>query len=285
MSDNYIQKVNAVVFDWAGTTVDYGCFAPLAAFIQSFEQHGTIVTEDEVRGPMGMKKKDHIRVLLQLEGVQQQWLEKFGRLPDERDVDKLYASFESMLMQVLPAYTSLIPGVQELMGELRSRGIKIGSTTGYTSEMMSVLTRAAEEQGYKPDYMIASDEVPAGRPAPYMCYQNAIALQVFPLTACVKIGDTISDIQEGLNAGMWSVGVVFGGSEFGLTEQQMSALNEEERQARMSAVRTKFAQAGAHYTIDSIGGLLEVIDHINQRLAHGEMPSMRSVTTGASCNG
>ncbi|MCQ6559285.1 phosphonoacetaldehyde hydrolase [Paenibacillus mendelii] len=274
------KKIGAVIFDWAGTTVDYGCFAPLAAFIQSFEQQGISVTEDEVRGPMGMKKKDHIRVLLGLESVKRQWVEKFGKLPDENDVDDLYASFEPMLMKVLPAYTDVIPGVLNLMNNLREKGIKIGSTTGYTADMMQIVTAEAEKKGYKPDYMIASDEVPAGRPAPYMCYQNALHLQMFPMEACVKIGDTISDIQEGINAGMWSVGIICGGSEFGLTEQQTLELGEDELKQRMAVVRNNFEQAGAHYTVDSITGLEDVIERINQRLARNEYPQTSGRAVG-----
>ncbi|MCU6710185.1 phosphonoacetaldehyde hydrolase [Paenibacillus sp. J5C_2022] len=266
------KKISAVIFDWAGTTVDYGCMAPLEAFIQSFRKEGIHVTDEEVRGPMGMKKKDHIRALLELESVRLQWTEKFGKLPEESDVDQLYASFEPMLMAVLPNYTEVIPGAIELVDSLRLKGMKIGSTTGYTLDMMKVVTAEAEKQGYKPDYWIASDEVPAGRPAPYMCYRNALELQVFPMDTCVKIGDTVSDIQEGINAGAWSVGVICGGSEFGLTERQTQELGEEELRTRMAAVRSRFERAGAHFTVDAIAELETVIEEINQRLARGEHP-------------
>lgn len=62
-------KYEAVIFDWAGTTVDYGCFAPVQAFIDAFKASGIEPTVEEVRGPMGMLKIDHIRTMLKGERI------------------------------------------------------------------------------------------------------------------------------------------------------------------------------------------------------------------------
>ncbi|MFD2114898.1 phosphonoacetaldehyde hydrolase [Paenibacillus yanchengensis] len=277
MTNTNNKQVQAVIFDWAGTTVDFGCFAPLAAFMGAFEKKGIHVTDDEVRGPMGMKKKDHVRALTELDTVKQQFVDKFGRQPNEQDIDDIYADFEPMLMNVLSNHTDVIPGVLDLVSNLRSQGIKIGSTTGYTSEMMKVVTVEAAAKGYKPDYFIASDEVPYGRPAPYMCYKNAIELELFPLETCIKVGDTVSDILEGVNAGMWSVGVICGGSEFGLTEDQMNKLDVAELEQRKQVVRDRFIAAGAHFTIESIAGVTEIVALVNEKLQNNQFPQTSSI--------
>ena len=86
------------------------------------------------------------------------------------------------------------------VADFRKRGLKIGSTTGYTGEMMKLLLGEAKKRGYEPDSSVCATDVPAGRPEPWMCLQNAMNLQTYPMEAFVKIGDTLPDISEGLNA-------------------------------------------------------------------------------------
>ncbi|WP_431809764.1 phosphonoacetaldehyde hydrolase [Brevibacillus agri] len=264
--------MKAVIFDWAGTMVDYGCFAPLAVFLQVFQKRGIALAIDEAREPMGMLKRDHIRALCQMERVAALWQEKFGRAPDEKDVDELYADFEPLLMATLHDYATPVPGALELVARLRERGLKIGSTTGYTREMMNVVAASAKRQGYEPDALVTPSEVSAGRPYPWMCYQNALLLGVYPMSELVKVGDTTSDMQEGRNAGMWTVGVLKGGSELGLSQQEVADMPAEELQARLANAAARLKAAGAHYVIEEIGRLDEVLDKIERRQAAGEHP-------------
>ncbi|WP_286228732.1 phosphonoacetaldehyde hydrolase [Neobacillus mesonae] len=267
---NQTPQIEAVIFDWAGTTVDYGCFAPLDVFIEIFRKRGIEVLDEEARAPMGLLKWDHINVMCQMDRIAQVWKEKFGRLPEKKDVDDLYADFEPMLFSILRNYCTPIPGAIELVERLRKQGIKIGSTTGYTAEMMAVVAPEAKKMGYAPDFMITPSDVPAGRPYPWMCYQNAMNLGVYPMKHIIKVGDTISDIKEGVNAGAWSVGILKGGSELGLKEHEVNALDPDTLAEKLETVTKRFKDAGAHYVIDSIGELDKLIPKINQRLANGD---------------
>ncbi|AWX57746.1 phosphonoacetaldehyde hydrolase [Brevibacillus brevis] len=264
--------MKAVVFDWAGTMVDYGCFAPLAVFLQVFKKRGIKLTAAEAREPMGMLKRDHIQALCKMERVAALWQERYGRLPNEADVDELYADFEPMLMATLHEYATPVPGAMELVGRLREQGIKIGSTTGYTREMMNVVAASAKQQGYEPDALVTPSEVPAGRPYPWMCYQNAILLDVYPMNEMVKVGDTTSDMKEGRNAGMWTVGVLKGGSELGLSLEEVTSMPQEELDKRLAIATERLMAAGAHYVIEEIGCLDEVLKKIEMRHAGGERP-------------
>jgi len=263
---NNKSKIAAVIFDWAGTTVDYGCFAPLDVFLSVFGEAGIDLTLDEARGPMGMLKIDHIRALTQIPRVAAEWKEKYGKLPDESDVGQLYSKFEPALIGILTAYTDPIEGVLETVEELRGRGLKIGSTTGYTDSMMEVVTYEAGKKGYKPDSMVTPDGLPAGRPAPWMCYENAKRLGVYPMSAIVKVGDTLSDIKEGVNAGCVSVGVVVGSSEMGLKKEQAEALTAEEFEEKCRQVEERFYSAGAHYTIRTMKELPGLIDFLDSNV-------------------
>lgn len=272
MHRSYIGPVEAVILDWAGTTVDYGCRAPAAVFVEVFEQHDIHLTLSQARGPMGMYKKDHIRALLQLESVASQWQTVHDRLWTEDDVEQLYQEFIPLQLNVITHYADPIPGVAQTIATLRERGLKIGSTTGYTRALMDVLAPEAKVRGYAPDVVVCADEVPAGRPSPWMCYLNQIQLGVYPGAVCVKIGDTVPDIEEGLNAGMWTIGAVKCGNEIGLSESEIAQLPPLELEARLKAGHKHLRYAGAHYTVDNLSEVPVLIDAINEWLVRGEKP-------------
>lgn len=264
--------VKAVVLDWAGTAVDHGCMGPAAVFVEVFREQGIEVSVQEARQFMGIEKKEHIRKMCALDSVAEAWQEKFERLPDDDDVDTLYERTAHMMVSVIANHADPIPGVPETIEALRGMGIKIGSCTGYVQEMMDVLVPAARKKGYAPDAVFCSSDVPAGRPYPWMCYLNAIELGVYPMAAMVKIGDTIADIKEGLNAGMWTVGIVKTGNEIGLTRNALDALDPVDRDRRIREVKARFKEAGAHYVLDCTADVIPVIEDINKRLASGEQP-------------
>ena len=259
-----------MIFDWAGTTVDYGCFAPVQVFVEIFRKRGIEITIEEAREPMGLLKIDHIRALLDMKRIAHLWLAAFDREPNEEDVRALYMDFEEMLFKVLKNFAKPIPGVLDLVNELRQQEIKIGTTTGYTREMIDIVAQEAKKLGYEPDSIVSSCEVPEGRPAPWMCYETAKKLKVYPFSEMIKVGDTVIDIKEGINAGMWTVGVLKGGSELGLSEAEVRQLDEVELRERMQIAETKFLEAGADFVIDEIGDLLSVIEEINVIMAMEE---------------
>ena len=268
----YTGPVQAVVLDWAGTAVDYGCMGPADVFVRVFDAFGIRVTTAEARQFMGLEKKTHIRRMCRLPEVSGQWQAKYGHPPDEADVASLYARTEPMMVAAIADHAEPIGGLLSFVDAMRARNIKIGSCTGYTAPMMAKLVPEAAKMGYAPDCTVCSSDVPAGRPFPWMCYQNAIELQVYPFEAMVKIGDTLSDIAEGRNAGMWTIGLTRSGNELGLPEDEAEALPAEELKRRLTAIETRFREAGAHYVVHGIWDCLNVIDDIGRRLENSEHP-------------
>jgi phosphonoacetaldehyde hydrolase len=265
--------IKGIIFDWAGTTIDYGCFAPVKVFQEIFKNKGVEITLEETRKPMGKMKKDHIRDLCSMPRIQKAWKNVYGKPPDENNVEELFQMFEQTLLTILSQFTDPISGVLETITNLKNVGLLIGSTTGYTQSMMHIVVPEARKKGYKPDSIVNSSDVPFGRPAPFMCYQNAMNLNIYPMSTLVKVGDTIADITEGLNAGMWSIGVIMGSSELGLTEQEVKQMNQEELQLLKFQVHQRFIQAGAHYVIDKITDLPKIIAEINKRMSFGDSPT------------
>ncbi len=261
-----------MIFDWAGTTIDHGSRAPLVPFIRAFAACGVAITPDEARGPMGLHKKDHIRALLQLPTVARRWRERHGIEFRETDIEEIYRIFMPFQLEVVDEFTRLVPGLLECIGQLRHRGLAIGASTGYFREAAERVYRAAAHQGYKPDHCVCAEEVPTGRPAPWMIFRIMEALNCFPPASVVKVGDTVPDIGEGLAAGAWSIGVSRSSSEVGCTEEAWAALPVAEQVRCLATCREKLLAAGAHAVVETLTELPALLDHIDQRLARGEKP-------------
>ncbi len=269
---SYAGPVRAVVFDWAGTTVDYGSLAPVAAFAEVFRRREIELTPEQVRGPMGTAKRDHIKELTGLKAVADRWRSVHGEPPAEDDVDAMYEEFLPLLVETAAAHARLIPGTVETMAACRDRSIRVGSSSGYGHEIMREILPVAREQGYKPETLVCPEDVPAGRPYPWMMYRCVMDLGVYPMAACVKVGDTVADIEEGLNAGAWTVGLARSGNELGLSQEEVEALDSRELAGRLGPIYERFYGAGAHYVVDTIADVPDVLDDIGSRLQRGEQP-------------
>ncbi len=249
-----MSDIQLVIFDWVGTVIDFGACAPANALRKAFLAKGIEVSPAEIRTLMGMNTKDHIRELLK----------------SETDVEEMFRAVLPLQVEAVKACRTLVPGVLECVAHLRSLGIKIGATTEYSREVAEVCYAAGREQGFVPDFTVCADDVPAGRPAPWMIYRVMEALNVYPPTTVVKIGDTRIDIEDGVNAAAWSVGVTDSSSEMGLSPKDFAALPETDREQRREAIRETFFAAGADGAMDTLADLPELIVELNKILAETE---------------
>lgn len=268
----YTGPLKGAILDWAGTAVDFGCLAPAAAFMEAFRSSGVAITPEQARAPMGLPKWDHIRAITRMAPVAAAWAERHGAVPTDRDVDRLYETFLPMQVDVVAGHSGVIPGATEALAAMRARGLRIGSTTGYPRAVMDVVIAAAATQGYAPDAVVCAGETPSGRPGPAMALKCMIDLDLSPVSACVKIGDTPVDVEEGLNAGMWTIAVADTGNEVGLPLTEWEALPEARRAAVRAVAEDRLRRAGAHYVVGSLADAVPLLDAIEARLARGETP-------------
>lgn len=251
---------DGIIFDWAGTVVDYGCFAPVQAFADAFAEYGIIPTMDEIRAPMGMLKRDHVRTMLGMDRLGAEWKRVHGRDFTEDDVEQVYRLSEQKILDLVGEFTDVKPYVLETVQKLREKGLKIGSTTGYTDAMMEIVAPAAANKGYAPDCWFSPDSVNhKGRPCPYMIFRNMETLELTDVRRVMKVGDTVSDIKEGKNAGVYTVGIIEGSSAMGLKEAEFEALSEEEKENICNLVRQNYLEAGADCVVQDIRGILELL--------------------------
>jgi phosphonoacetaldehyde hydrolase len=265
--------IKAVILDWAGTVLDHGSRAPMGAFVEAFARFGVAITIDQARGPMGMAKADHIRLVGR--AANDAWRARHGRDFEEADVQAIFAVFEPLNIAAVEAHSALIPGAAEALAWCMSRGIRIGSTTGYTRPIMQRLAPLAAAQGFRPETMVCAGDLAAGRPAPLQMWKAMAEMGVWPAHAVVKLDDTPPGIGEGRAAGTWAVGVALSGNIAGLAAEELAALPAAERDALRARAAAELAAAGAHRVIDSIAELPVAIAEIEARLGRGETPGIQ----------
>jgi phosphonoacetaldehyde hydrolase len=268
----YAGSVRAVMLGWSGTVVDHGCQATVEVLVDVFKRHGVTLTPSQVRAAMGSELREHIRYLCMMPAVRRAWILRNGAPPNEDDIAAMYGLTTEELEANLPHYATLIPGVGTLATRLDERGVRIGTTTAFTRDMLRSVEMEAAANGFRAHATVTATDVEGGRPAPWMLWRAAERLQVHPPEACVVVGDTPAEIEAGLNAGMWTVGIACTGNLIGLSAQDWAATPPDRRAIMRDAATRKLEKAGAHFVIDAAAYLLPVIDEIDARLRDGNRP-------------
>lgn len=252
-------NLKAVIFDWAGTMIDFGSFAPMGVFVEAFRRFDIEATIPEARAPMGLPKWDHIDAMLKAPRLSGEWARVHGAAPTAADVDRVYKVFVPMNEEVVADYAMLVPGAKDTLDWLAARGIKVGSTTGYTRSIMERVAPLAAAQGYMPLNMVCADDLPEGRPGPLGMYQCFIDLAIYPPETVLKVDDTPPGIAEGVAAGCPTVGVALSGNIAGKTPEALATLSEAEIAAIRSEATTILTAAGATHVIDTVADLPALI--------------------------
>lgn len=267
--------IKAVIFDWAGTMVDFGCMAPVEALIEAFAANGVTITAAQARRDMGRAKLDHVAAILDDQAVADAWTEARGAPPTKADAEAIYGALEPLIEAAATRCADLIPGAAAAASGLRTLGVKIGSGTGYTRQMMSGILPRAAAQGYAPSVVVCAGETASGRPAPLMAWKALVELDAWPAQACVKVDDATVGIEEGRLAGCWTIGVAASGNGVGLSLAAFAALDDADRRARVAAAADQLRAAGADYVIETVADIGPVLETIASRIAGGEVPEKR----------
>ena len=248
-----------VIFDWAGTMVDFGCEAPVTALIEAFGMEGVNLQARVARRDMGIAKIDHVRNLLREAEVAAAWRDAKGRVSSERDVEILMGHLGPLMRGHAAAASALIAGARQTFDGLRGLGVRVASSTGYTRDMMEPVLAQAAAQGYTPEHVICAGETPQGRPSPLMIYKTCAELGIWPLSHVVKVDDAEAGIAEGKAAGAFTVGVA-SGNALGISFSALQNLSPEERTGRLAAARDALLAAGADLAIDSVADLIPALE-------------------------
>ena len=146
-----------------------------------------------------------------------------------------------------------------MIAALRAAGLKIGSSTGYTRDMMQPVLKRAADQGYAPDHLVCANETPSGRPSPLMIYKACAELGVWPLSRVVKVDDAEAGIAEGRAAGCFTIGVSASGNTVGLSQGQLAALDPADRAERLAMAERRLIGAGADVVVETVADLIAAL--------------------------
>jgi phosphonoacetaldehyde hydrolase len=267
-----MSEIAAVVFDWAGTVIDFGCLAPIRALQAAFAAEGVEITEAQARKDMGRAKRDHVAALMADGDVRAAWSATFGAPPTAGDADRLYAALEPLMEAQAALHSELIPGTSELITWLTGQGVKIGSSTGYTRQMMAAVLSRAAAQGYAPAVVVCAGETLEGRPSPLPMWKALTELGAYPAWRTVKIDDAVVGVEEGVAAGAWTIGLAVSGNGVGLGLDAWNALTPSMREIKARDSEAILRAAGADYVIETIADAKPVLIDVERRIARGERP-------------
>ncbi|MFK4304275.1 MULTISPECIES: HAD hydrolase-like protein [unclassified Paenibacillus] len=264
--------IQAVIFNLESTLLDPGGRGLIQGIRDIFRWKGVQVTEEQASYGRGLPIRDHIANVLALSEVRKKWLDCFGTHPGRTDIEHIY-------LELVPVLRSLIQGAEPTFGidkalnELQDRRIQSGATASCPMEMLGNVFTPAQSP-YALDCTVAPCEVSQGRPYPWMIYEIAHRLQVFPLSDIVKVGDTAADMQEGRNAGVWTIGVL-NHSEGALTTSQATSRESDDRVAEERRRQSVYGlkRAGAHIVMNSVADLPRILREIEMLQHTGGYPS------------
>jgi phosphonoacetaldehyde hydrolase len=225
---SYKGKISLVILDLAGTLCDaaqdlrrrwpeddtLGCKAPVLPFYELFQRHGITLEWSVIRQFMGLYKPDHLRLLLDLPEVREQYLRLYGHYYTQGEYIAWLEEFRVLLAQFAldDDLAKPVDGAAKCLAELRQADILVGYDTGYFRGIANALTQKLEEQhGLFLDVGSNSDAA-HGRPSPGMIYDCMMKAKIWPAEAVVKVDDTVAGILSGNNAGCWTVGLYASGS-------------------------------------------------------------------------
>jgi len=254
-----ITKYEAIIFDLAGTIIDHGSFAPVAAFVDLFHSEGVNVSAELVRSFMGLGKREHLTALLEHSTVKSKRdnAEFNANLPAK--VEQLYQRFLGFQIEASKERCIPIKGALETIEQLRSKGIAIGMTTGYPDEIVDAIRPEMKALGFPTEVIVTASQVAVGRPAPWMIYRAAEALGVYPMEKVVVVDDTQAGVQAGMNAGCRTIGVSRTGNLLGLSEMELRCTGDR-REPILAEASKQLKEAGADLVLESVADLNDLIE-------------------------
>ena len=195
-----ITDVELVVMDMAGTTVHDGGEVP-AAFRSALAAHGIHLQDPEIAEVRGASKREVIARLLA----------RHRPDADSADADAVYAGFVDALAERYRTGARAVEGAEETIRWLRARGVHVALNTGFDRATTRLLLDALGWAQGVVEAVVCGDDVPRGRPAPYLLFRAMEAVGAASVHRVMNVGDTELDLRAGANAGVaWNVGVTSG---------------------------------------------------------------------------
>tara|TARA_Y100000389_G_C17430182_1_gene502094 strand:- start:602 stop:1534 length:933 start_codon:yes stop_codon:yes gene_type:complete len=276
----YNKQIKGIILNNSGTFIDPFSIAPTIAFVKVFKKFGINISMKESRIPMGIKKDLHIKELLKIPDIQNKWINKYCRKSNNEDIKNIYKEFIPIQLEILPKYCNLVPKVVETIDLIKKKEIKFGITSEFSREISNCILENIEDTELLFENIVAQDDYNNSNIClktglqPYMIYKNMEKLNITEIDTIIKVDNTIRGLQEGINAGCWTIGITNYSNYMNIDSiEQWENMSNKEKYNRRKYVKQKMKEkSGAHYIINEFEELIAVIEDINTRLYLGEKP-------------
>jgi len=279
--NRYHGSPTAVFIELEGCLLDHGCMVTVNAIRSLFQERGIEITDFEAASNMGDKlvgtdvtcKKTHLRHVL-MNVCADKWKATKGSAPTEWDLESLFKDFSRIIVDEVKTVKP-VSGAQDAIKSIKDLGLKVAVAANFTGDACDAWLRHTNFHGFEIDGCMSCADVPNPNregtfscvlPDPWRCMALAANLGIFPMSTIIRVSTTKNGIEEGLNAGMWTVAL----STTGLVEPFIHS--GEKEPARTRRVQEGFYRLGCHYVIDGIWELPRTIDQISARMSQGESP-------------
>lgn len=261
--------IKACIFDLGGTIVDKYSLSPLLSLQKAFSLKKLYVPNKIIIKDMGKHKFEHIRELCNVNLINTQFRIHNDRDISSVDMESIFNDFNDIQTQHMKLYLNIIPETYIIMKYLQENDIKVGITTGFNKNQMNIAVDKLKYNHIKIDSNVSSDY--AYRPLPYMIKSNMNNLQIDDPKQVIKIDDTCVGIQEGINAGCYTVGVArwsVNMDMFSLDTLTKEAFTEgninhtDIINHKLIESRRRLKEAGADFVIDTLDELPSIIKTI-----------------------
>ncbi len=257
------KNIEAVIFDWAGTLIDFGSLATIEAMKKVFLKRGVNISKNIIKVNMGIKKSKHVQKLLDKPVVKRQWIKIFKRNYNGKDVVKISNELDQQLLKEVKKHFNIIPNAKKIFKILKKNKIKIATTTGYSTEIFKVIKRKAKKNGLTTDNDVCVDQVKKGRPNPDMCLKNLKKLKINNYNNCIKIDDSLAGITEGKKSNMITVGLSMTGIQLGLKYRDYLKLTKVMRKYHSKKISKDFFSVGSDYVVNDLFDFQKVLEKYN----------------------
>ena len=258
-----VRRPVAVIYDLGGTLVDRYSLSPLKALQFAFKKHNYYLTPSQINLYMGLSKPQHISAVVR------DYYREAHRTTLDIDlplkIAPIYADFKQEQRRLLEAGIDILPGVRHTYEYLREKDIKVAVTTGYSTDETNLIIQHLAREGMTFDSVVSSNEVINSRPCPDMVLKTMENLGIDEMSSpyVLKIDDSLYGLREGIRGGCLAVGV----ARYSCMMNVNSLSNvhgeiDDEIERRCETVKTMMIEMGAHYAIDSMDCLPDLLESL-----------------------
>ena len=256
--------IRACIFDLGGTIVDKYSLSPFLSLKSAFKRHNILIPNALIFKDMGKHKLDHINDILLNDYVSLCWEKNYGKKPCDKSSNKVFSTFNDIQLEA-SKNIDIIPETNSAIKYLRSNRIRTACTTGFNFEnMMQVQHRLNKNGIYLDSYVSSTCLGKPSRPDPSMIYKNMMNLNIVNSRQVLKIDDTVVGIEEGKNAGCWTLGVAKWSTNMKVKSiEEAISITDEEISDRLLESYDILTNSGADFVIDDLNELPNIINMIN----------------------